>query len=155
MSLHVVFKVGNADYVLPASEVSEMESFTGATKIPGTAAYVAGIVQIRGKVIPLVDLRARFGLPAIERGLDARVIVVRNGDRLVGLLADCAREVIKIEDESFKPPPKVVVEQSEGFVSSVAQAGARLVLRMDFAKVIGHDAVGATGSQEEKHGDEA
>jgi purine-binding chemotaxis protein CheW len=148
MSLHVVFKVGDAEYVLPAGEVSEMESFAGATKIPGTAAYVAGIVQIRGKVIPVVDLRARFGLPPVERGLDARVIVVRNGDRLVGLLADSAREVLKIEADSFRPPPDVVVEQAEGFVSSVAQAGKRLVLRMDFAKVIGHDAV----PEEEKHG---
>ncbi len=140
-TLHVLFKVGHSDFALPASEVVEMESFTAATRVPGAAAYVAGLVQIRGKVIPVIDLRARFGLPPIERGLDARVIVVRSEDRFVGLLADSAREIIKIDVADFRPPPEVVAREAAGFVSSVAQAGPRLVLRMDFAAVIGKDSL--------------
>ena len=120
--LHVLFRVGDANYVLPAAQVVEMESFTRATAVPGAAHYVAGLVQIRGRVIPVIDLRARFGLPPIDRTLDARVIVIRNADREVGLLADSAREVLRIETDAFRPPPEVVVEQSEGFVDQVAQA---------------------------------
>jgi purine-binding chemotaxis protein CheW len=135
-TLHVLFKVGEADYVLPASEVREMESFTGATRIPGAAAHVAGLVQIRGKVIPVIDLRVRFGLAAIERTIDSRVIVVREGTRDVGLLADSAREVLKIDADEFKPPPEVVTEQAAGFVSSIAQAGKRVVMRLDTERVI-------------------
>ena len=100
-ALHVVFKVGEIEYVLPASDVVELESFSGATRIPGAPAYVAGLVQIRGKVIAVVDLRARFGLPAADRTLDSRVIVVRHQDRLVGLLADSARDVVKIDPAEF------------------------------------------------------
>lgn len=137
--LHIVFKVGGTEYVLPASDVVEMESYVGATRIPGTAAHVAGLVQIRGKVIPVVDLRARFGLPALERTLDSRVIVVRQGERLVGLLADSARDIMKIRPADFRAPPEMVTEQASGFVDSIAQAGQRLVMRVDFTKVIGHD----------------
>ncbi len=147
MSLHVLFKVGDADYALPASEVVQMESFTTATRIPGTAAHVAGVVQIRGRVIPVIDLRARFGLPPIERTLDARVLVVQTGERQVGLLADSAREVLRIDDESFGPPPDVIESRSEGFVRSIAKAGDRVVLRVDFDKVIGHHV-----PEDENHG---
>jgi purine-binding chemotaxis protein CheW len=135
--LHVLFRVGEADYVLPASEVVQMESFVQATQVPGALPYVAGLVQLRGQVIPVIDLRTRFGLPPIARGLDSRVIVVRDGARLVGLLADSAREVVRIDEAAFEPPPAAVTEQGQGFVGQVAQSGQRLVLRLDFAKVIG------------------
>lgn len=140
-ALHVVFKVGEVEYVLPAADVVELESFTGATRIPGAPPYVAGLVQIRGKVIAVVDLRARFGLPAIARTLDSRVIVVRHGERLVGLLADSARDVVKIADDEFRKPPEVVSEETEGFVDSIAQPGKRLVMRVDFGKVIGRQEI--------------
>ena len=139
--LHVLFKVGDSDYVLPASDVVQMESFVRATEVPGTPSYVAGLVQIRRQVIPVIDLRARFGLEPLARGLDARVIVVRDGARTVGLLADSAREVIRIESDAFHSPPAVVEQQSRGFVSQVAQAGTRLVMHIDFTKIIGQDAL--------------
>lgn len=140
-SLHVLFTVGDAVYVIASADVREMETFSGATRIPGTAAYVAGLVQIRGRVIPVIDLRARFGLPPIERTLDARVIVVTEGEREVGLLADTAREVVRIEADKFGPPPDVVSEQAAGFVNAIAETGKRLVLRLDASRVIGKDTV--------------
>jgi len=140
-SLHVLFTVGDAVYVIPSVDVREMETFHGATRIPGTLAYVAGLVQIRGRVIPVIDLRARFGLGPIERTLDARVIVISEGDREVGLLADTAREVVKIEPSAFGPPPDVVSAQASGFVNAIAETGKRLVLRLDTSRVIGKDTV--------------
>jgi purine-binding chemotaxis protein CheW len=140
-TLHVLFKVGDSEYVLPSAQVREMETFTGATRIPGAALHVAGLIQIRGKVIPVIDLRVRFGLPPIERTLDSRVIVVTESDREVGLLADSAREVLKIEEDKFGPPPEVVAEQAAGFVSAIAQAGQRLVMRLDASRVIGVDGI--------------
>lgn len=150
-TLHVLFKVGEADYVLPASEVVQMESFTGATPVPGVAPYVAGLVQIRGRVIPVIDLRLRFGLPEQERTLDSRVIVVRDQERHVGLLVDSAREVLRINPEDFHEPPEVVTQQAQGFVRWVAQAGKRLVMQIDFVKVIGQDGL----SKEQGHGQQA
>jgi purine-binding chemotaxis protein CheW len=135
-TLHVVFRVGNAEYVLPASVVTEMESYAGATPVPGAAPYVAGIVQIRGNVVPVIDLRARFGFPSLERTLDHRVVVIEEGGRRVGLLVESARQVTKIAKEAFRPPPELVVEQGRGFVKAVAQVGEKLVMLLDCAKVI-------------------
>jgi purine-binding chemotaxis protein CheW len=136
-ALHVVFQVADAEYALPASEVVAMETYTGATRVPGAAAHVAGLIQIRGRVIPVVDLRARFGLPAKEVDLDSRVVVTQQGERTVALLVDRARRVLDLPPESFAPPPEVVVEHAAGFVTAVARVDGRLLMRLDLAKVIG------------------
>jgi purine-binding chemotaxis protein CheW len=139
MTLHVLFKVDGAEYVLPATDVLHMESFDGATKVPGTPAHVAGIVQSRGRVIPVVDLRVRFGLPHLAPTIDSRVVVVEADTRAVGLLVDSAREVVSIPADGFRAPPEVVTKQGDGFVKSVAQAGKRLVMLLDYRKVIGEE----------------
>ena len=138
-TLHVVFKVAGAEYALPASDVLQMDSYSGATRVPGSRPYVAGIVQIRGAVVPVVDLRMRFGLPPIERTLDSRVVVGKHGDRPVGLIVDSAREVLKLEAEQLQPPPEMVLREARGLVKAVAQVGTRLVMLLDFSKVIGEE----------------
>ncbi|APR81503.1 Positive regulator of CheA protein activity [Minicystis rosea] len=144
-ALHVVFKVQDAEYVLAAADVLQMESFTHATRVPGTAAWVTGLIQIRGRVVPVVDLRARFGVAATEPTLDARVVIVQRGGRTVGLLVDSAREVLDIPDDAWRAPPDLVGQEGGGFVKSVAQiqrAGeGRLVLLIDFEKVIGEERI--------------
>lgn len=137
--LHVVFKIAGSEYVLPAAQVLQMESFTGATAVPGAPAYVAGIVQVRGRVVPVIDLRRRFGLAAITPSLDSRLVVGQDGTRPVALLVDSARDVVKLEPEQLEPPPPILAEESRGFVKAVARLGTRLLLLIDFQTVIGED----------------
>jgi purine-binding chemotaxis protein CheW len=138
--LHVLCRVADADYVLPALDVLQMESFSSATKVPGAAAHVTGLMQIRGRVVPVVDLRVVFGFETIAPTIDSRVVVMKHGDRTVALLVDCAREVLKIPAADFQSPPPVVVQQTDGLVKAVAQSGTRLLMLIDFAKVIGEEA---------------
>jgi purine-binding chemotaxis protein CheW len=140
-SLHVLFKVAGADYAVAASDVLQMESFDGVTKVPGTPPHVRGIVQIRGRVVPVIDMRARFALPPMDPTLDTRIVVITSHERTVGLLVDSAREVVHIAPGDFRPPPEIVSEQAEGFVKSVAQAGNRLVMLVDFQKIIGKEQI--------------
>lgn len=137
--LHVLCRVADAEYVLPAADVLQMESYAGATKVPGAAAEVAGLVQIRGRVVPVLDLRVLFGFPAIEPTIDSRVVVMTHQERTIGLLVDSAREVLKIPAADFQPPPPVVAQQTDGMVKAVAQAGSRLLMLIDFTKVIGEE----------------
>lgn len=137
--LYVLFRVADADYALPSTEVLHMESFTGATYVPGAPAYVAGLAQIRRRVVPVVNLRLRFGLPAIEPTLDSRIVVVQCEERSVGLLVDSAREVARLDADQFRPPPELVSQQAAGYVTSVAQSGTRLLLLIDSRKVIGEE----------------
>lgn len=137
--LHVVLTVADTEYVISAADVLHMESYTGATRVPGARGYVGGLIQIRGKVVPVVDLRARFGLPSVEPTLDSRVIVVQHDGRTVGLLVDSAREVVKIAADELRPPPEIMAEESAGFVRAVAQLGKRLVMLVDVGRIIGEE----------------
>ena len=137
--LYVTFRVADADYALPAEQVLQLESFSGVTKVPGTAAHVTGIVQVRGRIVPVIDLRLLFGLPEVEAVLDSRIIVVELGSRTVGLRVDLSREVLRLDAEQFEPTPPLLAEQSRGFVLGVARVGARLLMLFDLAKVLGEE----------------
>jgi len=145
--LFVVFRVGDADYGLPAREVLQMESFSGATPVPGSRPFVIGIIQLRGRVVPVIDLRLRFGFPAASAAtLESRVVVAESAvatasgrgsqhHRAVALLVDRAREVVRIPSSALKPPPRLV--DDSGFVRAIVQLEDRTILILDFEKVIG------------------
>jgi purine-binding chemotaxis protein CheW len=138
-TLHVTFRVGTAAYAVPATQVLRLESFAGATQVPGAPSYVAGLVQVRGRIVPVVDLRARFGLPPVERTIDHRVIVVQIGTRVAGLLVDSAREVLQLDEATFEDPPEMIGRQSAGFVRALATVAKRLFLLIDVPRIIGEE----------------
>jgi purine-binding chemotaxis protein CheW len=139
--LHVLFKLAETEYAVCAADVLHMESFTGATRVPGTQSHVLGVMQIRQRVVPIIDLRLRFGLPSVSATMDSRVVVVQSEERAVGLLVDSAREVVQIAAEAFETPPEVVSHRAQGFVTSLARTGARLVMLIDLHKIIGEEAL--------------
>ncbi|MEI9938734.1 MAG: chemotaxis protein CheW [Pseudomonadota bacterium] len=139
MKLHVVFSLAGAEYALPFDSVLQMESYTGATLVPGAPAYVDGIVTVRGLVVPVLDLRTRFGLPRTELSLDARIIVAESEGRVVALRVDSAREVLKLDVDKHQPAPSVVSERSSGFVQAVHPLGKRLLLLIDLPKLLGEN----------------
>jgi purine-binding chemotaxis protein CheW len=145
--LHVVFSVGETEYAIAAADVTMMETWTGATRVPGAPPWVAGLVQMRGEVVPVIDLRARFGLDAAEPTLDTRVVVVREGDRKVGLKVDRAREVIRIDRAAFDAPPEEVSRSGKRFVRAVMRAGKRLLMVIDSGAVVGEENHGEQRSE--------
>ncbi len=137
--LYVVCKVADTEYALESACVLQMEAFTGATAVPGTAAFITGVMPVRGRVVPVVDLRVRFGLAPIPYTLDSRVIVGQLGDRAVALLVDSAREVLRIPGAELKPPPPMAAGAAGGFVKAIVHLGNRLIMLLDFGKVIGEE----------------
>ena len=142
--LHVVFRVAEAEYALPVAIVVQMESFSQPTSVPGGAPFLAGIMPIRGRVVPVIDLRVRFGLPEAGPTTTLESIVGQLGERTVALLADSAREVIRIPADALSPPPAMMGQGVSSFVKVVAQLGKRMILVLDFAKVIGEESIDAT-----------
>jgi purine-binding chemotaxis protein CheW len=137
MKLHVVFALAGVEYALPVDQVLQMETFSGATLVPGAPAYVAGIVTVRGSVVPVIDLRIRFGLPPVELTTDTRIIVTESQGRVVALRVDAAREVLKLDVAKHQPAPSVVSERASGFVQAVHALGPRLLLLVDLPKILG------------------
>ncbi len=140
MSLHVVFALADVEYALPAAVVLQMDTFSGATKVPGTPDFVAGIVTVRGRVVPVIDLRRRFGLAAAEPTLDTRIIVTQVEDRVVALCVDRAREVLVLDPAAIQPTPALVSERSHGLVRGMHAVGKRLFLLLDLPKVLSEHA---------------
>jgi purine-binding chemotaxis protein CheW len=136
--LYVVFKVSDAEYAIESSAVLQMEAFAGATAVPGTPPFIVGVMPIRGRVVPVLDLHVRFGFAPATPTLESRVVVGQLGDRTVALLADSAREVLRIPDAELKAPP-AMLDPSTGFVKAIAHVGGRVILVLDFAKVIGEE----------------
>jgi purine-binding chemotaxis protein CheW len=132
-----VFKVADAEYALPIDEVVQMETFAGATAVPGVPAYVSGIMTIRGQVVPVIDLRLRFGLEPAALTLDTRVVVTQSHGRTVALRVDSAREVLKLNPEQHQPAPSVLGEHASGFVYAVHSLGERLLMLVDLSKLLG------------------
>ena len=135
--LHVICRIADVDYAISANEVFQLETYTAATPVPGAPAYVLGLVQVRQQIIPLLDLRVRFGLAARKPDPDSRMIVLSIGTRLVALLVDSSREVQSIKPEEFKAAPDLISAQTAGFVKSIAHLKNRIVLLLDSEKVIG------------------
>jgi purine-binding chemotaxis protein CheW len=137
VTLHVVFVVAGVEYALPVACVLQMESFSGATPVPGTPAYVAGIVTVRGRIVPVLDLRQRFGLPSLEPTLDTRIILCQLTDRVVALRVDSAREVLPLDPALQQAAPEMLSARSAGLVHAMHANGTRLLLLLDLPQVLG------------------
>ena len=122
--LHVVFKVGEAEYVVAAADVLQMESYTGATHVPGALPYVCGVVQVRGRVVPVVDLRSKLSsktpLPAHQH----LVIIRGRNDKLIGLAVDEVRDVVNVDTNAIEQPGDVAGVRSPGVVRSPERSGS-------------------------------
>jgi purine-binding chemotaxis protein CheW len=137
VKLHIVFCLAGTEFALPVESVLQMESFGGATFVPGAPPYVAGLVTVRGRVVPVVDLRVRFGLPAADLSQDTRIIVSECSGRVIALRVDSAREVLMLDVSQNQPAPEVISERASGFVYAVHTLGRRLLLLVDLPKILG------------------
>ena len=132
---YILFTVAGAAYGVRSGEVEHMEMIEQVTPVPNAAPFVDGVVLSRGRVVPVVNLRARFGFARGERHLRNRLLVVDAGGRRVGLLADEAREFLAIPDETIRPPHEAV-GASASYLHGVATLGSRIVLILDVKKLV-------------------
>jgi chemotaxis signal transduction protein len=132
----VLFEVAGTTYALPSHSVQQMEMIEKITTVPNAPGFVAGIVFIRGKVVPAIDLRLRFGLEPIPYSLRTRLIVVNTNGRSVGLIADSAREFIRVPGSAIQPPPEALAALSGNYLRGVFTLGSRLVLLIDIDPVL-------------------
>ena len=135
--LHIVgFRIGNETYGVPISLVHEIVRVPEITQVPETPDFVEGVINLRGKIISVVDLRKRFGGAEIKPHKKNRVIVVENTGRLVGLIVDAASEVMKLPVSQVEPPPNVFAENEITYVTGVGKLNNRLIILVDLQKVL-------------------
>jgi purine-binding chemotaxis protein CheW len=128
---YVLCELAGATYALPSDDIQQLEMVTSPTPVPNSPEFVDGVVSVRGQVIPAVSLRARFGFPRTPHDVRSRLVVVRTGARVVGLVVDSAREFAVITSDSIKPVPEGIGGLSGRYLRGVAQKGDRLMLIVD------------------------
>jgi purine-binding chemotaxis protein CheW len=133
---YILFTVAGTTYALPSGEVRHMEMIEDITRVPNAPSFVDGVVFSRGHVVPVVNLRARFGFERAARDLRSRLIVVQSGTRLVGLLADSAREFVNIPADAIQPPHEALAGMSGRYVEGVASVGGRLLLMLNLGHIL-------------------
>ena len=136
MQSYILFKLGETTFAVASAIVQELELVEDITPVPNAASYVEGIVLVRGRVVPVINLRARFGMPRIPWDQQARIIVLDIKGRKVGLLVDAAREFLEISGKDVQPPPDTVSGVSTQLLEGVAVLGDRLVLILDIEKLL-------------------
>ncbi len=129
----VVLHVGGGDYAVPISEVHEIVRVPEITHVPQAEEGVEGVINLRGRVLPVIDLGVRLGLGSAQRERQARVVVVDDGAQGVGLLVDGVSEVLRISTTDVEAADDLATGNGAGAVRGVAKIGERLVLLLDLA----------------------
>lgn len=109
----VGFLVGSEEFAVPILDIQTIEKPIEFTRVPGTPSYVLGVFNLRGNVYPLIDLRAKFGLPMIKQNKDTRYIVIKHNDEVAGFVIDKLTEAIKINEADIEPTPETLNEEAD------------------------------------------
>ena len=133
---YILFTVAGTTYALPSRQVQHMEMVEQITPVPNAPPFVEGVVFSRGQVVPVINLRARFGFDRLPVNQRTRLLVVQSGERKVGLMADEAREFITIADDSIHPPNDAIGNTSGNYLDGVATLGQRIVLIVNVREVM-------------------
>jgi chemotaxis signal transduction protein len=133
---YVLFTVAGTTYGLPSGEVRHMEMIEDITRVPNAPTFIDGVVFSRGQVVPVVNLRARFGFERTPFDLRTRLIVVQSVARLIGLVADAAREFVRIPPDAIQPPNDALTGMSGRYVDGIASLGERLVLILSLDRIL-------------------
>lgn len=132
----VTFNIGKEEFAVPILKIQEINRLVEITKVPNAPDFVEGVINLRGKVIPVFDLRKRFGLPIIEHGKLARIIVVNMDGRVVGLIVDSVSEVLRLPDSAIEPPPPIVGGIDSEYIRGLGKIEDRLLILLDLSKIL-------------------
>lgn len=135
----ILLELAGTTYGIRSRFVQQMDMIEKITTVPNAAAAVEGVVLARGQVIPAVSLRARFGLEKIPYDLRSRLVVIKNGKRVIGLIVDTAREFFQVPAAAIEPPPEALSGLSGKYLEGIATIDGRMILVLNLDEVIGLD----------------
>ena len=151
---YLTFKLGEEIFALNVGQVREVLDLTTITKVPGTPDFMRGVINVRGSVVPVMDLRLKFGLSRTENTLDTRIIVMElslDGEVVVlGTLADSVNEVIDLEPNQIEPPPKIGMRWRTEFIKGIGKRNDLFIIILDIDQVFSTDELAILDSVSEE-----
>lgn len=143
----VSFKIGSEEYGIDILKVQEINRMPDITKVPQAPHYVDGVINLRGKVIPIINTRRKFDLEEKETDKETRIVVVDIDGEVIGLVVDSVNEVLRIPHSIVEPPPNVTIDSGANYITGVARLEDRLLILLDLGRLVGdtvHEMSGAS-----------
>jgi purine-binding chemotaxis protein CheW len=145
---YLTFKLEDEVFALGISEVREVLDYTTITKIPEMPDFMLGVINLRGAVVPVVDMRLKFGMTATERKVNTCIIIVEiefEGETTVlGALADSVQEVLELDPDQMEPPPKIGTRPKSRFIKSIGKRDGQFIIILDIDKIFFADELAMT-----------
>jgi purine-binding chemotaxis protein CheW len=132
----ISFRIGDQEYCVDIMSVREIRGWTPATPLPQSPCYVRGVINLRGAVLPVVDLGARLGMPVTEPTARHVIIVTRIDDQLVGLLVDAVCDILTVTKDVIQPTPDVACEMAKNFVRGLLAVEGRMISLISLDRVL-------------------
>jgi len=139
----VSFRLGAEEYGINIMLVQEIILIGHITQVPEVPSYVLGVINLRGNVISIIDLRQRFGMPMQQATDDTRIVVTNLHGRTVGFVVDGVSEVLRLQTDDIAPTPATLQAQGKDYIQGLARRGIRLLILLDMKQVLGADGIAA------------
>lgn len=131
----VIFTIANELFGVDVARVQEIRRVPDITHVPRALPFVEGVMNLRGAVIPVVDLCQRFGFPTSDRTRASRVVILDLAGQTVGVIVDAVSEVLRIPTDSIEPPTTAITPDGDGFVRGIARVQERLIMLLDLDRI--------------------
>jgi purine-binding chemotaxis protein CheW len=141
VSQYLTFQLASETYGVPLHQVQEIRTYTPTTRMPNAPDYVLGVVNLRGSIIAMVDLRTRLNMPAMGEDEQTIVVVANIRNQTCGLRADAVSDVVSIPADQIQDAPKVTAADQQAFIAGLAQVQDRVFILLDLERVIDTDEV--------------
>ena len=138
----VTFRLGDESYGIEITKVREIMLMGKITQIPQTAHYVKGLINLRSTVIPVIDLKARFGLPESEQTDESRILVIHVGGNTTSIIVDEVKEVLRIGRDQIAPPPPTVANLGREYLQGLVKLDDQLLILLDIERLLGSEQIG-------------
>jgi purine-binding chemotaxis protein CheW len=135
----VIFLIGDQEYCIDIMSLREIRGWTSATELPDSPKYVKGVINLRGAVVPIVDLATRLGLEPSEQTERSVIMITHIGDQLVGLSADAVLDILSIKPETIQPTPQVSTHDTTRFINGLVALKDRMISVIDLVNVLPAD----------------
>jgi len=135
----VVFKLGREEYGVSILQVQEIKRMIEIARVPNSPSYIKGVVNLRGNILPVIDLKKRLGLSLGEDTDDTRVIIVKIEETVVGIIVDAVSEVTSIDSKSIEPPQTIVNGVNAQYLTGVGKHDDRLIILLNLEAIVGFD----------------
>ncbi|MEW6733244.1 MAG: chemotaxis protein CheW [Acidobacteriota bacterium] len=138
----IVFKIGNEVFGVEIGLIKEIIPYQDVTPVPDSYDFVEGIINLRGRIVTVIDMRKRLHAPVAPHEKSTRIIIMESDGRLMGLIVDSANEILRVSPDMIAPPPELISEVGAQYITGIARISERLIIMLDLRRILSAEELG-------------